>query len=272
MANYRAPSLSSEIVPPVDPRRAKQRMHQTELLETVVKDEDMWKELQQELAKSKVVSRPGVQEITRRFLEKHEAEIGAQAVIQSLANKSSKPPRRSSYEADHSRRSSMDYISMTGQNMRRALSMGVGLGDKESTQKGNHTTPTFNERVHSSFSWINASVNSSTVEETISTTSVRAILFPATCRNRACDDIFEVIDHAVSEVDAVSYLDCTTTSSALNNEATLDLATSSDRDTQFEVGYDQSYDDCDDELLVCFPSKPRHQWKEAANHAAARTA
>lgn len=268
MANYRAPTLSSEIVPPVAPPRAKQRMQQTELLETVVKDDDMWKELQQELAKSKVVSRAGVQEITRRFLEKREAEIDAQAVIQSLATQSSKPPRRSSYETDYSRRSNMAYISMTGTNMRRALSLSVGLGEKEAAQKGNFTSPTFNERMHSSFSWINGSVNSLNAE-TVSTPPVQAILFPATSRSRACDDIFEVIDHAVSEADAVSDRGGMITSSTSNNRI---MGTDADLDTQFEGGYDQNYDDSDDELLVCFPSKPRHQWNNTANHAAARTA
>jgi hypothetical protein len=268
MAQYFAPNLLSEIVPPIDPRREKQRLEQTRQLETVVKDDDMWKELQQELAKAKVVSRAGVQEITRRFLERRESDIVAQAKIQSLANKRSKSPRRSSYDDGYSRRSSLNYIAATGKNMRRAFSVGVGLGEKEATPKGNNMSQTF-------FSRMNASMNSF-CSETSSTVPVQARLFPAASRSRNCDDVFDVIDQASSDVEKFSDHGDRSMSSMFSCQITKEETPSTTLETDLEGDHYQSCDDSDDELLVCFPSQPRHQWNDAVKQTSvvnvARTA
>ena len=256
---YLASNLSSEVVPTVDPRREKPRLQQALQLETVVKDDDMWKELQQELAKSKVVSRAGVQEITRRFLERRESEIAAQAKIQSLANQRSNSPRRSSCNASNSRRSNMSYIAATGTNVRRALSMGVGLEAKEGTQKEKNASQTF-------FSRMNASMNALSVQT----------VFPAASRSRTCDDIFDVLDQASSDMDSFVDLGDPNMSSESFRIAKEEPSCRT-MDTELESDHYQSCDDSDDELLVCFPSQPRSQRSKATKQptaavSAARTA
>ena len=91
---------------------------QTQRVATLVTDDAMWKELQQELAKSKVVSQAGVLEITRKFMQEREAEIDAKTKAQDRSLSHSK----SFNQLDYCRRSSLSMIAGKVNNMRRDLS------------------------------------------------------------------------------------------------------------------------------------------------------
>jgi hypothetical protein len=251
MAHYLAPSLANEIVTSADIRRTQERLQQSQRVETLVKDDDLWKELQQELAKAKVVSGAAVQEITRSFLQRHEAEIDAQSKVQAMAKRSRDlSPRRSSNEIDYySPLSSLSFIVAKGKSMRRAFSMGVGQHEPEIRKES------------SSFS---------SIESSCPKLPVRDKFVPAYMRSKAHTDIFDVLEHAESISDQLPDLGASSMSSSMSFSMSSSMRMPTTKthpndmfaslsEYQFEDDDDQSCDDSDDELLVHFPSQPRHQ-------------
>lgn len=265
MAHYLGSNLANEIVTSADVRRTQERLQQSQRIETLVKDDDLWKELQQELAKAKVVSGAAVQEITRSFLQRHEAEIDAQSKVQAKAKRSRDlSPRRSSNEIDYySPLTSLSFIVAKGKSMRRAFSMGVGQHEAE-IRKDN-----------SSFS---------ITESSCPKLPVRDRFVPAYMRSKAHADIFDVLEHAESITDQLPDLGDSSMSSSMLFSMHTPTAKMYPNDTfaslsehQFDDYDDQSCDDSDDELLVHFPSQPRHhrnqeQVPEKIHNGVARSA
>jgi hypothetical protein len=269
------PNQATKITPPVDsPRNQTKRMakvvtadkrrerdEQTQRVATLVKDNAMWKELQQELAKSKVVSRAGVQEITRKFMQEREAEIDAQA----KAKARSRSPRRGSNQLDYGRRSSLSMIAEKGKNMRRALSMNTSNNDQVAPKSQIHQnlnerrdssffeadiTPiddqeapksqrlqNLSDRVNSSFSKMNISMRKLNVESA-PRLPVRKRFFPASSKSREKDDMVDELDQAASRSKRVPDL----------QEASLS-----------SKSCDGSSKGGDGELLELFPSQPRRR-------------
>jgi hypothetical protein len=255
MAHYLAPNLANEIVNPIDKHRNRQRLQQAQRAETLVKDDDLWKELQQELAKAKVVSRAAVQEITRDFMQRHEAEIDAQSKIQAMAKKSRDiSPRRSSNEIDyHSSLSSLSFIAAKGKSMRRAFSMGLGKHEQEISKDNS----SFSKRIASS-------VNKLSTESTCPKLPVQDRFVPACMRSKAHTDIFDVLEQVESITHQLpdlgdSSMSSSMSSSMYTSKTYSHFMSESLSKQQWEDVDDQSCDDSDDELLVHFPSQPRHQ-------------
>jgi hypothetical protein len=276
MANFLPPNQANKIAPPVDSRR--DRYHQTKRVVTVVTigkrremdlqtqrvatlvtDDAMWKELQQELAKSKVVSQAGVLEITRKFMQEREAEIDAKTKAQDRSWSHS----RSSNQLDYCRRSSLSMIAGKVNNMRRALSV--------SNLDNNHTSPksqrlqnlsermdssfpktnstliddqaspksqrlqNLSERVNSSFSKINTSMRKLS-KESAPRLPVRERFFKASSRSESKDDMVDILDQA------------TTLPESLPNLQEVILSSRS---------CGGCFKGSDDDLLVLFPSQPR---------------
>jgi hypothetical protein len=85
--------------------------------QTLVNDVVLWKELQQELRNARANSPIAIQEITRKFMEKHQPTLDD---IQSASNNR----RASNPDYTHARLSSMQYIAERSKSIRRALSLG----------------------------------------------------------------------------------------------------------------------------------------------------
>lgn len=121
----------------------------------------MWKGLQQELAKSKCVSRASVQETTRIFMEKRLAELDRQAKPQQHIEQPAGNRRRSSISANPRRRSSISYISEKGSNIRRALSMGHGSSTAAAQHKPrSKSDSSLGGFIHNQFSKLSNSLSS----------------------------------------------------------------------------------------------------------------
>ena len=87
-----------------------------ERAQTLVKDDLLWKELQQELRKAKAVSPMAIQDVTRKFTEKHQMALDEGLKRQAEQSKANCP--------DPLPRSSFHMIALTSLNVRRALSLG----------------------------------------------------------------------------------------------------------------------------------------------------
>ena len=274
MAKYLPPKEANKIPLPVDSRRdrynetkrvatvvtvdrRREMDRQTQRVATLVIDDAMWKELQQELVKSKVVSRAGVLEITRKFIQEREAEIDAKVKAQDRSQ------RRSSNQLDYSRRSSLSMIAGKVKNMRRALSVSPPDNDQaspktqrlqnlserrdssvskpNSTPIDDHEAPksqrlqNLSERVNSSFSKINTSMRKLS-KESAPRLPVRERFFKASSRSESKDDMVDILDQA------------TTLPESLPNLQEVILSSRS---------CGGCFKGSDDDLLVLFPSQPR---------------
>ena len=272
-------------VVPVDKRREMHR--QTQRVATLVTDNAMWKELQKELAKSKVVSEAGVLEITRKFIQEREAEIDAKAKANS----------RSSNQLDYSRCSSLSMIAGKVNNMRRDLSnndlasmktqshqnlnerMDISVSKTNSMRRAlsvsnldnNHTSPksqrlqNLSERMDSSFPKTNSTLIddqaspksqrlqnlSERVNSSFSkiNTSMRKLSKESAPRLPVRERFFKASSRSESKDDMVDILDqATTLPESLPNLQEVILSSRS---------CGGCFKGSDDDLLVLFPSQPR---------------
>lgn len=266
-------TLANEVIAPADNnRRMLERHHNNQRAATLVKDDDLWKELRQELARSKVISKAGVQEITRNFMLKRQKELDAQTKRDQQKELSRN--RRSSNEADYSRRSSLSMITQKGQTIRRALSMGNGDEQRKLyQQKGTRRESVIGNFMNSSFSKMNDSVSKLSLE-------ARPKMFHQSgTRSRSDGDVNDNLSEGILP-DLAAHTTTNLNKNNNNNKSRLCLHFSSSTtiglDTHQEgcaddelsndgCGYDtndDANDDDDDELLVLFPSRPRRRTQQ----------
>jgi hypothetical protein len=263
-------NLANEVVAPVNARKMRERHHQNQRAATVVKDDDLWKELQQELAKAKCISQAGIREITREFMKKLEGRIDAQTLkAQEEAKNQPKKSRRSSNEVEYSRRSSLSIITEKGQNIRRALSM--GNGDQQLPQlhrnKGQRRDSMIGTFMNNSLSKMNSSMNKLRSMEARPNK-----FFKGGPRSQSDDTVLYTLDQATNIYDGLpdmtaslssSYKSsiskrCSTGALDTHIECSTDDELSRDRKGGDGISCD-SDDDLDGELLVLFPTRPRRR-------------
>lgn len=274
MQQYIQPSLATELVNQLEAqkqsRRAKERKVRNERASTIIKDDDLWKELQQELSKSKCVSRASVQETTRKFMEKRRKELDEQAKAQQQQAQKPDPRnrRRSSTSDSPNRRSSMSILAEKGNNIRRNLSMGnsadTAMTQHEPRSKRDSVLGGF---VNNQFSKMNDSLSKLNLDS--SKLPLREKFFPSSSRSRANDDIFDVLNQASTISDK---LDSMNESSTQLSSLSLSLGQLGTHEESIdERSLDGSGDSSDGDLLVLFPTQPRQRTQNNTS-ATARSA
>ena len=204
-----------------------------ERAETLVKDDHLWKELQEELSKANVISKVKVQEITLKFLEKHRVELDG--VRSPDGRRSSNPEFQTAPESKHGNRKSL---------IRRAFSLSTHTPNEQSTRKGSVGFSAFMKALQ------------------MERDSVGAVRDKVRQKNfLATDTVFEMLDAAVSESSLVDEIEAFHASQA----QTLD-SSSSLLDSFGSLHVHSEHEDNDEEveqgaeLLVSFPNQPR--WQE----------
>jgi hypothetical protein len=260
--NFLSKSLASEIKPPVDVVHSKRNIQHFQRVEAVVKDDDMWKELQQELAKSGAISGAAVQEITRKFLLRKEGEIDLQVKSQDIKHKTRNlSPRRHSNDLDYSRRSSLSFIAERSKDFRRAFSMKNG---EEGAMYSKRPTK-IHDILNQSLSKINDTVSNLGLERSF---------------NLEGGETFGIINprmknHSLYSGETMETGELTSISTACSNRGfslnfsreALECNLELDDENSF---CDSNYDDA--ELLVEFPSEFRSKVRGSGSDAAARMA
>jgi hypothetical protein len=242
--------------------------------QTLVKDDVLWKELQQELRKSKAVSPIAIQVITRQFMEKHQTTIDEE--LNRQEQEWHKNNRRSS-NPDQVRQSSMKYIAERSMNIRRALSLGKDFGSpdianaaKSSSSPASHRCSNFQRDSlnHQSVNLINWMNTMSTVRlsESLGSCNVRERLIPSRMNpcdkaHRSAEDVYDALDTATKlhSLETIK-LECCQLTSSLNSHLECDNESMCSGDGMSS----------DDDLLVMFPSRPRK--KSASKLHMSRTA
>lgn len=224
-----------------------------ERAQTLVNDDVLWKELQQELRKAKAVSPIAIQDITRKFMEKHQTTLDEELKRQAEQSNANCP--------DPVRRSSLQYIAVTRMNIRKALSLGSDSTlDASSTKissaaqrRASFQRDTQNQQALS-LGNIRDSVNNISIGGRFGTANMGEIFLPSrnSARNkmhRSAEDVFDVLNAATN----------------LSNAAMEDMDADSAHllDTHQECDSDSicSGDGMasDDDLLVMFPTAPRRK-------------
>lgn len=287
MSHYLPPNLANEVVAPVDTRKMKERHEHNQRAATLVKDDDLWKELQQELAKSKCITQAGIREITKEFMKKRQGQLDAQTLKDQAEAKSQPKNRRSSNQADYSRRSSLSIITEKGQNIRRALSL--GNGDQQQPPSNNHRSKgkrrdsKIGNFMNNSLSKMNSSMSKLSIEGRPNK------FFTGGPRSQSDGDVQYTLEPSTNVYDGLPDLNASLSSSnSSSNRSSLEVSTGA-LDTHVECGTDDelsrdgmsgdefscgSDDDLDGELLVLFPTRPRRRTKTQSqqNIDMARTA
>lgn len=261
MQQYIQPSLATELVNQLEAqkqtRRAKERKVRNERASTIIKDDDLWKELQQELSKSKCISRASVQETTIKFMETRRKQLDEQARAQQQAQKPDPRNRRRSSTSDSSnRRTSMSILAEKGLSIRRNLSMGnsadTAMTQHEPRSKRDSILGGF---VNNQFSKMNDSLSKLNLDS--SELPLRERFFPSSSRSRANDDIFDVLNQASTISDK---LDSMNESSTQLSSLSLSLGQLGTHEESIdERSLDESEDSSDGDLLVLFPTQPRQR-------------
>jgi hypothetical protein len=241
-------------------------------VQIVVKNDDMWKELQQELAKSGAISGAAIQDITRKFLQRKESEIDSQIEAQSLQTSSrSISPRRNSNDLEYSRRSSLSYISEKSRHIRRAFSLQAG----EETCKSSTRSARLNDIVHQTLNRINDTMSTLGLEIPNKVSSDYRLEVVQTSMDQ---DTIHDWEHQHSMTGEISEVDELTSTSTANlskdwslhlSKLTLDSPMDFDDD-------DISCNGCSNgDLLVDFPTQSRrhsNEMIENGSNSTARTA
>jgi hypothetical protein len=241
-------------------------------VEIVVKNDDMWKELQQELAKSGAISGAAIQDITRKFLQRNKSEIDSRIEAQSLqASSRSISPRRSSNDLEYSRRSSLSYITEKSRRVRRAFSLKAG----EETTKSSTRSARLNDIVHQTLNRINDTMSTIGLEVPNKVSSDYRLEAVKTSMDQGTIHDWEHQDSMTGEMSEVDELTSTSTANSSNDwslhlsKLTLDSPMDFDDD-------DSSCDSCSNgDLLVDFPTqsrRPSNEMIENGSNSTARTA
>lgn len=231
--------------------------------QTLVKDDVLWKELQQELRKSKAVSPLAIQVITRQFMEKHQTTIDVELNRQEQEWKDKS--RRSS-NPDQVRRSSMKYIAERSVNIRRALSLGkeVVCTDMTNTAKTSSSSSFASQRRsnfqretfhHQSVNLINSmnTISMARLSESLGSFSVRERLIPSRMNpsdkpHHSAEDVYDALN-AATKLHSFETIksECCQLTGLLDSHLECDNESLCSGDGMSS----------DDDLLVMFPSRPR---------------
>jgi hypothetical protein len=233
-------------------------------IEIVVKNDDMWKELQQELAKSRAISGAAIQDVTQKFLHRKEREIDTQIKAQSLQNHSRNvSPRRSSNELDYTRRSSLSYIAEKSKDIRRALSLMSGEENKKCSMR----PARLNDMVNQTITKINDTMSSMGLEKTSRVSGDYKLEIEKMSIDHGTVHDWSQQDPYSGEMIELDDMTSTSTTSSSKDwtlhlsKVTLDGPLDFDNDDSFcESCYN------DGELLVDFPKQSRHS-KETENES-----